>query len=305
MLNENQVFWSNLEKIKDTLLLDDLGFAGRLGLTYQEYLKYRRGVHFLPVDCLYELAETLNFHFMDLMQPNFVLKNPFSPEVPLVDRYTLAAHSQTRPINNILNYLELSKGTRAKTNLIRKFQLDEDFITNEKNKANILLITDIVKYLSRTHGFTEQDFLKIGQRMPFLATNTILRDKLSNHKTAMATLECFVYECTRLFDTNCTYRISEFSDEAAVVEVVPNKSVVDELKIMPHELGSEEVCLTRMGNISSVTMYKYGRNANIKKVSSIHDGAFSNKYEFDLTAFKKVDPSSFPENVIPLRPFLQ
>lgn len=219
----------------------------------------------LPLNALFELAERMNFHFEDLLKDDFVLKYDPDANRPLMDRYTLAPHSQTRPIINILNYVELTKGARVKTNLIRKFQLSEDYIKQEQNKANILLITDIVKYLSNNHDFKKSDFLSIGRRMPFISNNNILKNKLTDHDTAFDILECFIYECTRLFDTNCTYKISEKSGDSAVVEVLPNKNVVDELMIDMNLFGNEEVCLTRMGNISSVMYYKYGRNAQVKK----------------------------------------
>lgn len=296
--NENQIFWTNLEKIKDSHFLNDLDFSSSLNLSYKDYLKYREKAQFLPLDSVFALSEKMNFHFEDLLNPDFTIKVSDHSAPPLLERYTRATYSQTRPLVNILNYLETTKGARAKINLIRKFQLSEDFIKNENNKTNILLITDIVKYLAKNHNFTYKDFVKIGRRMPFLSTNSILKDRLTGHKSAFATLECFVYECTRLFDTNCSYRINEFSDSSAIVEVIPNKYILDELQIHPHEFGNEEVCLTKMGNISSVTMYNYGQNAKIRKISSIHQGSLSNKYEFDLSAFRKIESSYIPDNLL-------
>lgn len=296
LLSETQIFWRNLGKIQDQLLFNEVEFAGFMGIKHTEYLNFKNSHQMLPLNALFELAERMNFHLQDLLSADFVFKHDPDANRPLMDRYMLATHSQTRPLINILNYLELTKGTRAKTNLIRKFQLSEDFIKQEKNKTNILLITDIVKYLSTNHGFTKADFLAIGRRMPFISNNNILKDTLTNHATAFDILDCFVYECTRLFDTNCTYRISDKTDNYAIVEVLPNKNVVDELMIDTNLFGNEEVCLTRMGNISSVTYYKYGRNAQVKKVSSIHSGNESNKYMFDLSPFKKMQPSRMAEN---------
>lgn len=289
LLNETQIFWSNLDKIQDQLLLSEREFAESMGIKHRIFLTSKNKNKMLPLNALFELAEKMNFHLEDLLRSDFVFKYDPEKNHPLMERYTIATHSQTRPIINILNYVEMTKGVRAKTNLIRKFQLSEDFIKEEKNKTNILLITDIVKYLSNNHGLLSNDFLAIGRRMPFIENNNILKDILTNHKTALDVLECFIYDCTRLFDTNCTYRICEASEEHAVVEVIPNINVVDELKINKSFFGNEEVCLTRMGNISSVMYYKYKRNAQIKKVSSIHSGNNSNKYLLDISPFKKLN----------------
>ncbi|MBC7428938.1 MAG: hypothetical protein H7336_10025 [Bacteriovorax sp.] len=286
--DENFIFWRNLEKIKDALLLNDVEFASSLGFQSKTYQSAKKKKSTLPMDCLFELAEKMNFHLEDLLlSPDFELNyNPHSKR-PLIDRYTLAPHSQTRPIINILNYLELTQGPRAKINLVRKFQLSEDFIQNEKNHTNMLLITDIVKYLAANHNFKKADFLGIGRRMPFLTTNKILKDKLSNHKSAIDILECFVYDCTKLFDSNCTYSIAGYTSDYAIVDVKPVKSVVEELKISNAEFGSEELCLTRMGNFSSVMYYKYGKNAQVKKINSIHAGQKSNQYLLNLGPFNK------------------
>lgn len=290
--SQNDIFWANLEKVKIALLFSDQDLAKALNLKMEEFLSCKRRGATLPLDCLFELSEKMNFHLEDLLlNADFAVNYDPHAERPLLDRYTLAPHSQTRAIINILNYLELTKGTRAKTNLIRKFQLSEDYIKNETNSANVLLISDILKYLGKNHGFKEADYLGIGQRMPFLENNTILKEKLSPHRSAHDILECFVYECTKLFDTNCTYTISQASQNHAIVDVLPNKNVVDELRLDYQDFGNEELCLTKMGNFSSTMFFKYGRNAEIKKISSIHEGHKTNQYLLDLSPFSKVDKS--------------
>ncbi len=286
-------FWRNLGKIKDALLLSDSEFAAFLGIKPEAFLVSRNKNTTLPIDCLFGLAEKLNFHLEDLLlSPDFVVNYDPNANKPLLDRYVLAPHSQTRAIINILNYLELTKGTRAKTNLIRKFQLSEEFIKNENNNANVLLISDILKYLGRNHNFKSTDYLDIGHRLPFIENNNILKEKLTDHKTAFDILECFVYECTRLFDTNCTYTISESSNDYAVIDVQPNRDVVDELKLENDQFGNEELCLTKMGNFASTFHFKYGKNASIKKINSIHSGHLTNQYIIDLSVFNNMDKTS-------------
>lgn len=299
---DNQLFWRNLEKIKDVLLLNDVEFAASMGLKLEEYLSCKKKNSTLPIDALFGLAEKLNFHLEDLLlKSDFTVNyNPHAQQ-PLLDRYTLAPHSQTRAIINILNYVELTKGTRAKINLIRKFQLSEEYIKNEKNQANVLLISDILKYLGTNHNFKKADYIGIGRRMPFLENNHILKDKLSIHRTAYEILECFVYECTQLFDTNCTYTIAEATTDYAIIDVRPNRNVVDELRLDNKNFGNEELCLTKMGNFSSAVFYKYGKNAQIKKINSIHSGHKTNQYLLDLSPFKKMErflgSSNFPGNL--------
>lgn len=292
MPNERQYFWYNLEKIKNGLLLSDAEFAKFIGISLVQYTKNKNSMSFLPLAAVYDLAEKLNFHFTDLMGPDFGLNySSFSEDKPMPERYTRAAYSKLTPTKNILNYLELTRGTRAKMNLIRKFQLSESYVQNENNRTNILLVSDIVKYLSSTYNFTEREFMAMGQRTPFTFTSSLLKDKLSDHKDIYGVLEAFFEECTQIFDVNCQYRISEIVNDFAIIEVLPKRSVIEELQVKQTEFGNEQVCLTRMGCISSMTWFKYKRNARVEKISSVYEGDATNKYLMDLSPFKRLSSS--------------
>jgi hypothetical protein len=159
LLNENQIFWANLKKIQDLLLLDGIGFSAYIGMNHQEYSYQKDSEKFLPINAVYELSEKLNFHFEDLLKPDFSLNYSPDKKTPLAIRYDIGKHSHTRAIVNILNYVELKKGARSKINLLRKFQLAEEFIMNPENKVNYLLIADITKYLSINENFEQKNFL--------------------------------------------------------------------------------------------------------------------------------------------------
>jgi hypothetical protein len=290
MPNERQLFWQNIERIREGLLLSDIEFAQFLGVSHSVFVKCRSNLAFLPLSCVYELAEKLNFHFTDLLKPDFTLLNTWDNqgEAPLPDRYIKAAYSKVAPTKNIVNYLELTRGPRAKTNLIRKFQLSEEFIQNENNNANVLLMSDVTKYLAETYRFTDQEFIAMGQRTPFSIKNQEFIDKLTNQKDVYDLLDIFFDECTHVFDKNCTYRISDIVNDFAIIEVLPHKNVLSELGVNNSQFGNEEVCLTRMGCISSLTYFKYKRFARMEKLTSVYDGAETNKYLFDLAPFKKL-----------------
>lgn len=285
MLDENQIFWLNLEAIKDSLLLDDKEFSKTLGLSYSKYSKSKDAGNFLPMNCVFEFAEKMNFHFEDLLKDNFKLKIA-TPEVHLLDRYSHATYSHTKPIINIVNYLELVRGARAKTNLLRKFQLSEEFIVNEKHKANIFLITDIVEHLKKTYRFSNQEFLAMGQRTPFVTENNFLREKLTNHSTVQKMFALFFEECTHVFDKNCTYRLDSLTNEYAIVAAIPKKEVLEELQIKAPQFASDQTAITRYGVISSMTWFQYQQNAPVRRISSIYDGDKYDRYLFDLTPFK-------------------
>lgn len=278
-----------MERIKDSLLFSDQEFADSLGLSLKEYLKFRQAVKMLPLNCVFEFAEKMNFHFEDLLAQDFKLNSLRIKEndIPVPERYTYATYSEVLPIRNIINYLENVRGLRAKTNLIRKFQLTEEFFNRENQKANIFLISDITTYLKKTYNFTDAEFLAMGHRTPHVVKGNFLRDKLTAPKSIEEVVSCFFEECTDLFDKNYDYKIFSMHNGQAVIDATPIKHVIEELGVGMSEFSNEEACLTRLGVLSSITWYKYGKNAPVTKIASVLDGDNSNRYLFDMNPFFK------------------
>lgn len=306
MPNERQIFWYNLDKIRETMLLSESDFAKYIGVGQALYSKCKNSNAFLPMACIYDLAEKLNFHFTDLLKTDFHLNYlPSGMEQKILpDRYSRAAYAKTGPTKNILSYLETTRGTRAKTNLLRKFQLNEEYIQDETNTANAHLLADVVKYLSETYHFTEREFVAMGQRTPFSFKETLLKDKLGDQKDIFSILDVFFDECAQVFDKNCDYRISDIVNDFAIIEAIPKKEVLEELEVRPENFGNEQVCLTKMGCISSMTYFKYRRYSRIEKLNSMYDGDSSNKYLMDIAPFKKL--SSAPSaDILQFKPIYQ
>jgi hypothetical protein len=286
MHNEAQIFWFNLEKIKDTLLLNDKDFSIYLGLSYPFYKKIKDSYKYPPLDCVYELSEKLNFHFEDLLDVDFKFHPPHLTGIRLLDKYSHATYSFTKPIMNIFDYVERTRGYRARINLLRKFQLSEDFISNEKQKANIHLITDIVEYLRSTYRFSNHEYFLMGQRTPFVSKNEFLREKLTGHKSVQSMYGQFFEECTHIFDKNLTYRLETMTSEYAVVSATPNRDVLEELRIKRDQFASNHTSLTRGGVMSSMTWFQFKQNVPIKRISSIYNGDRSDNYFLNLSIFK-------------------
>jgi hypothetical protein len=189
---ENKNFWLNLEKIQNVLLKTDEEFAAYMGLDYAQFIKQKTVGGFLPLNAVYECAEKLNFHFVDLLVGNFCtdsIQSYLQGKCKLSERYALATYSSTRQTLNILKYLESSRGERAKINLLRKFQISESFFTSTQSKANVHLITDMVQYLRSIHYFTDEELIRVGQMTPFTGANQDMARELSNKKYVYELLE--------------------------------------------------------------------------------------------------------------------
>jgi hypothetical protein len=293
-LSENIIFWHNLEKIKNHFLYTDKQFADFLGLDLFSYLKHKKNQTFLSMTCVFEFSEKLNLHFEDLLSTEFKLNSKITQnnrEMILAERYSVATYSKLRPIINIINYLEIYRGARAKINLLRKFQLSEEFISNPESEVNILLISDIVIFLEKIYHFKPIDFFLMGQRTPFLSKNNQINDQLKKIGNINDTYVYFMEECSKKFDVNYEYKVLKIENNQILVEAAPKKLVLEELKIDSTNFGNEQVCFTRMGVISSVTWAKYRKFTPIKKVSSIYSGDSSNKFVLDTTEIKKLSSS--------------
>ena len=302
MPNERQLFWYNLDHIKDKLLLSDEQFAKFVGIGLNQYRKCRENYAFLPTAAVYELAEKCNFHFMDLLKPDFQLYIPTEEnQKSIPDKYLIAPYSALTPTVNIINYLEKTRGPRTKTNLLRKFQISDEFFKNPQSKTNIMLISDVTKYLAETYKFSDDEFMSMGKQTPFSPSGKLIEEKLKDRKDIVEMLEGFLIECAQYFDKNADYRLLDISNDFATMEVIPKKDVMEELKIRSHQFGNEEVCLTKMGCISSFTYFHFKRYARVEKLTSNYDGGDSNRYIIDLAPFKKLS-RALPADVLQFKP---
>ena len=281
---EKNNFWRNLEIIKDHLLFDDEEFAHYLGVSSSYVKKRKLNNSLLDLSCVVELTERINVHVEDLFKSDFKLNSSFVNNIykmNLDPRYNIATHSKTRPIANILTYLEQHVHPRAKLNVFRKFQLTEDFIFNDENNVNIFLITDILNYLKSEYELSDKQFISIGQITPKLSFNKILDEKLSKFQTIRETFDFFIGECAQKFDTNCQYKILQNNQDRILVKSKPNKDVLDQLAIKPNSFGNKIVSLSKMGVISSVSFYNFKTNLPAKMIKSINQGDDCDIYEFN------------------------
>ncbi len=292
MKEEIENFWMNLNKIQAILLKSDKEFATYLGINYSQFSKKKATADWLPLNAVFECAEKLNFHFNDLLQKNFSIDAILSHvqgKTALLDKYSIAPYSKTRQTVNVLNYLAQSRGERAKINLLRKFQLSDDFILNSNQDVNIHLFIDIVKYMGETHGLTQEEFFQVGRMTPFTSINTDIQQELKDKRNCREMMEfLFSNSITERFDRNFLYKIESLNDEYAIIEARPNKLVMEELRVRPKEFGSEDVCLTRMGVFSSLPWFKYKHYSQVTKISSIYAGGNTNFYKMDLSRFKNL-----------------
>jgi hypothetical protein len=285
-LGEGDIFWHNIGKIQDQLLLNDHDFSNLLEIDLSEYKNLHNSKKMLSIEKVYPLAERLNFHLEDLFDLNFQLKIEQKTS-GLLPRYDYAKHSNTLPILSLINYIESEKGMRAKVNILRKFQLSENFLSDPTNKTNVFLVADISEYISKTFMFTDSDFIKMGRTTPAIHTSSFLKNELTGHETVQSMYSHFFDTCTNLFDKNSNYAIENFTQDTLTISATPKKEILEELEIDSSLFGNKFSSLNRAGIISSMTKFAYFNSAPIKKTACLYNGSFRDEYLLDLSAFKE------------------
>lgn len=276
---ENQIFWNNLQKIKERLLFSDSQFADFLDLPFHIYLKTKERRDTFSLFHMSEVADKLKIHLEDFIDPNFEFNGRlFIGSQSLPDRYCHATFSTMRPVMNILSYIEKYRGFEAKRQLLCKFQIQESQLCNPDIRTNILLITDLLDYLNRIYDLAADEFIAMGQMMPDLDANQILKDKVIDVKSVEEVYEQVILNYAHCFDRNCTYKINKLNESELIVDIIPNGEVLEALKATPNVFGSELLCLTRMGVFSSIPRLKYRANGIATKLESTFSGGTRNRY---------------------------
>jgi hypothetical protein len=288
---EKKNFWRNLDLIKDHLLFDEDQFAIYLGVSSSYLRKKKMSNSLLDLICVVELTEKINVHLEDLFKSDFKLNSSFVNNIYKMNldaRYNIATHSKTRSIANILSYLEKNVGLRAKFNVLRKFQITEDFINNDSSNVNVMLITDIINYLKYSYEMDDGHFYAMGQMTSKVSQNKFIKDQLIGLRSVTETFDFFVEMFAAKFDTNNTYRLLKNNSNSIVLEARPNKGVIEELGVTPETFGNESVCASKMGVLSTITDYKFGVCLPVKKLSSIYRGDRSDIFEFNPALIKQL-----------------
>src|SRR5690606_1306974 len=106
---EVEIFWKNLDNIRNIFIMSEEEFASYLDISLSVYRRKKASGYFLPFSNLHYLAKSLNLNVEELTSPEFNLTpliEKSNANNALDERYTYAMFSSNIPILNILNYSE-------------------------------------------------------------------------------------------------------------------------------------------------------------------------------------------------------
>lgn len=285
-VTEANIFWGNLERVRNTLLLNEFEFAEYLDVSEEFYKTRRKRQHFLPVYCLHQLASVYGFLFEDLLKSDFDVSsiiNIDNSSNTLGERYSYATFSTTIPILNIINYIESEKGISVKVDVFKRFGLSSTFFNDPTLKTNLHLISDINFYLKTYHGLQDMEFRLMGEQFVKTMSRTKLETPFKEARTLQEIISIFIEDISVQLDQNYHYQISKLTEDFAVIDSIPRKRLIEELGVPADLISNEVTCLTKMGLMASVTSLYNGTKAKVTKIDSLFSGGSSNKYLIDFS----------------------
>lgn len=286
-MTEVHIFWENLEKVRNTLLLNEFEFAEHLDLSGEFYKATRKRQHFLPLSCLVELASIYGFSPEDLLTSDFDLSTIIdidNSRNTLGERYSYATFSTTIPILNIINYIEFKKGISVKVDVFKRFGLSPSCFYDSTLKTNLHLISDINFYLKSYHGLQDIEFRLMGEQFVKIMRRTKLEAPFKEARTLQDIMSIFIEVISGQLDQNYHYQIQKMTKDFAILDTVPRKRLIEELGVPADRISNEVTCLTKMGLMASVTSLYNGTKAKITKIDSLFSGGTSNKYLIDFSS---------------------
>ncbi len=267
---------STIEKIRGSLELSKEELLDILELTEKEYTQVVAFKKDLPLLSAHAFAERFDLSLDRLMRGEVDLgaltKRFRQGDVEaLPERYANVAFSRRRTSINILDYVRDTFGWQARAQILRYFQMNEAHFVDPDKTVNFQFITDLCEYLKTKKDSDDEMFMQMGAYSVISNGNSNLArlySKMNGPKELYETV--FTLLIQSYYDKNVDYRLVQLSDTSCGVIAYPNQEVQEGLRKI--NIGSREVCLSRIGSFSCLTGYLQLPFAHVRKSKCIHSG---------------------------------
>lgn len=271
---------SNKNTLPDTLerlrLISDISNPEWLDLLNMSWLDYHQARlnNVNPSEnCIENVARYFGLPVKNVLDGNinfqaFALRHEGDftkmPEV-----YSIAAYGRMRTSITALDFVERRAGWRLRLDAIRKLDVAEALLQDPFAAISMRFITDLCEYLHRRQ-FQKADFYSMGAYSCQLNKKSVVGNLFSGLSNAKEAYEFFFYECMKIFEQNCDYKITQISNHNLCVEYVTNPHVAAESGI--RHLGSTHVCQLKIGFIANIPQHLGLPAASISEEACVHRG---------------------------------
>jgi len=272
-MNLHKEFWNQLDSIQSTLLLDDVTMGEMFDLSALEFKSARKSDKSLSLEHLDILLDraglSIDSFFEGTYDSTQVRKKFFGDDLSLPERYTVAKYSKARTIINCLTFIELKFGTDFKNSVLRTLQLDVRFFDDPERELNINLLRDLCNLLLKL-GMKSKDFINMGRMSYQVNRTSTMGEAFGAHKRVDDLMADICENHSVKFDKNFDYFITHKRRDEISIGSRPSERVLEHLS--QDEIGSEEICLTKLGVFGSFPLYLNKVNSHALKTKCMRSG---------------------------------
>lgn len=269
-----------LERLRIVSGFENEDWLDLLQINWKDYALIRAGVKNLPEKALSNLSGHFNIDAKKLINRDVDFKiiqiksDEKAWELPYV--YSYATHGRSRTTITSFDYLEKFHGWRVRYDVLKHLGLSESILTNPFDQISMKVITDAFAYMAKRQ-FRAADFYTMGMYTYVGNANTILAEHYAKLKNPQEILEHMIGQCLQFYEKNCIYRFIKFDQQQAVVEVMSDPRVADEMNV--RHLGNEHICCLKAGWLASVPLYLGQQPLKVVHTSCVHKGDPTCRFE--------------------------
>lgn len=283
----------NFEKIRRTLNLSIPTWCEVIGTKESQYKSLVKLPNRLSIESVMAVSQQYNLNIEQLLNGEIdllALSHHFSGNHHFIpDRYNVAAFSRKRTVLNNLEYLQEKIDWNARHHLLKKMQISEASLHDEKENINLRFFEDFYTITKQDFGFTEKDFVAIGQRTVSRFLDAPIAQEFRSCRTLLEVYGRLVGDLLNLYEKhNCFYKITKVSGTKITIHVTSNPDVASAFGVK--HIGSASVCQFKLGVFGATPLYLHRKlpMAATKKLECEHwgDKACIFEIDFSLPAFE-------------------
>ncbi|UYL07753.1 hypothetical protein B9G69_011920 [Bdellovibrio sp. SKB1291214] len=275
-----------LERIRQVTQLSESQWQDLLQVTWWDYTLIRTGERKLSESSLFRLSshiqcapEQIISGHIDFHGLQILTDKESSWQMP--EAYSYAMYGRRRTTITTFEYIERYHGWKMRMDVLRHLGLSEAMLQDPFAPISMRVITDALEYLSK-RGFKDRDFFAMGLYTYIGNSQTILGQhygQMANPKEVIAHMWS---DCLKFYEQNCRYRFLKLNDQGAVIEVVSEKHVAEEMGVK--HLGNQHVCQLKAGMMASAPMYLWQAPAKTTEICCAHKGAQACVFEISFAS---------------------
>lgn len=203
---------------------------------------------------------------------------------PLPERYLKAAYGKRRTSITSIDYLERALGWRLKLDALTELGVSMSALCDPFAPVSMQMISDLVSYLHRRQ-FCSSDFFAMGAYSYEANKDSLVGLLFSRSRSIQEVYELFFGDAMKIFEQNCSYKITHLTSDHLTLEVLTNPDVGAEAGV--RHLGNRHLCDLKRGMISATTRYVGLTNAMVRETSCVHRGDTTCRFEVDFSTSRQ------------------